>query len=310
VPSVSYDGLSTVLVTPPTRSRLSEYLRNHDNAVKYREWAIEVIKQHVEPGQRALVVCRLDLTEQRGRYLPDWPRDDQRWAMLATEPSGFHWDVGGRRVAVTWWGGDNIGNNAWQEADVVILLDANYKPRRVVVADTQGLLKAHPNTPHTPLAEMTSVRRKHAVVDGYAVGGLLRAHKQLALRGKARRFDDHGRCAPQKLVCGLADQRWLLENFRAMFPGAAPPRMVEVVKGQQGSARRKATYAERLLALLSDPETPATVSTGWIGDRLGKPWRDIRKRVLEAVPSAATLGWAHRPGVGRAPGEFQRAVMV
>jgi hypothetical protein len=307
VPSVSYDGLRTVLVTPPTRSRLSEYLRNHNNAVKYREWAIEVIKQHVEPGQRALVVCRLDLTEQRGRYLPDWPRDDQRWPILAKEPYGFHWDLDGRKVAVTYWGGDNIGNNAWQEADVVLLLDANYKPRRVVVADTQGMLKARPDAPGTPLAEMTSVRRKHAVVDGYAVGGLLRAHKQLALRGKARRFDEHGRCAQQKLVCGLADQKWLLENFQAMFPGAAVP-MMAASPSKRGD-RKGGTYADRLLSLLGAADMPSNVTTAWVGERLGKPWRSIRKEALAAQPALATLGWTYQPGKGRAPGGFHRAGM-
>ncbi len=217
VPSVNYAGLQTVLVTPPTKGRLSDYLRKHDNAVKYRDWIVGVIKQHVEPGQKALVVCRLDLTEQRGRYLPNWDRDDGRWSRLQEDPTAFAWDLEGRAVAVTYWGGDNIGNNAWQEADTVLLFDADYKPRRVVLADTQGLLKAHPTAPGTPLAEMTSVRRKHAVVDGYAVGGLLRAHKQLALRGRARRFDEHGQCGQQKLVCGLSDPSWLLENCGFRF---------------------------------------------------------------------------------------------
>src|SRR5258708_21984327 len=227
--------------------------------------------------------------------------------MLAQEPHGYHWDVEGRRVAVTHWGGDNIGNNAWQEADVVILLDANFKPRRVVVADTQGKLRARPDAPGTPLAEMTSVRRKHAVVDGYAVGGLLRAHKQLALRGRARRFDDHGRCAKQKLVCGLADQKWLLENFQAMFPGAAAPRMVEVSNGRGG---RKETNADRLLSLLGSPDTPPTVTTAWIGERLRKPWRKIRKRTLTSTPALAALGWTYWPGKGRAPGVFERSIAI
>jgi hypothetical protein len=218
------------------------------------------------------------------------------------DPTAFAWNLEGREVAVTYWGGDNIGNNAWQEADAVLLFDADYKPRRVVLADTQGLLKAHPTDPGTPLAEMTSVRRKHAVVDGYAVGGLLRAHKQLALRGRARRFDEHGGCGVQKLVCGLSDQKWLLENFSLMFPGAPAP-LIE--QEHQDHGRR--SYAERLLGLLTSPDTPNTVSTAWVGERLGRPWRDISRKLMTPAfkQTLTAVGWSYG-GRGKAGATFSR----
>jgi hypothetical protein len=318
VPPVTYDGLQTVLVKPSTRARLSEHLRKHENAVAYRDWAVEVIKQHVEPGQRALVVCRLDLTEQKGRYLPDWPREDRRWNKLKDDPTGFHWNVGKRQIAVTYWGADNIGNNAWQTADVVILLDADYKPRRVVVADTQGMLNAHPDMPNTPLAEMTSVRRKHATVDGYALGGLLRAHKQLALRGKARHFDEQGRCGQQKVVCGLADPKWLLENFTMMFPRAAPIKQVTVKvskkdgKHTKGNSTAKGkgkdrppTYAEQVLLRLADPSTPDPFLPKDLN--LGRPWRLIAPKLMTQPfkASLAAIGWEYVSKRGVAA-EFRR----
>jgi hypothetical protein len=254
VPRVTYEGLRTVLVKPPTHAPLSSYLRKHDNAVKYRDWVIETITENTEPGQKVLVVCRLDLTERRGRYLPNWDRDAPEWSKLQRDPAGFYWNLEGRQIAVTYWGGDNVGSNAWQDAEAVFLFDADYKPRRTVVADTQGMLKAKPLDPRGPLAAITSVRRKHPLVENYWVGGLLRAHKQLALRGNARRFDEYGRCGPQLLVCGLGDHYWLLENWQEAFPGAPAP-VLKVEDTDSG------TYAQRVLALLSRPDTPERVST-------------------------------------------------
>jgi hypothetical protein len=304
VPRVTYEGLRTVLVKPPrgTGARLTEYLGQHDNAIKYREWVVETIKQNTEPGLKALVVCRLDLTERRGRYLPDWDREDPRWSLVQQDPAGFHWDLEGRHIAVTYWGGDNIGNNAWQDADAVFLFDADYRPRRTIVADTQGMLKAKPLDARGPLVGLTSVRRKHAVVDGYMVGGLLRAHKQLALRGKARRFDEHGRCAPQLLVCGLANYSWLLENWQEAFPGAPAP-VLKVEDTESG------TYAQRVLALLSRPDTPDRVATRDLD--LGKPWREISKDVITPAfrRTLGTLGWTYA-GRGRGGAAFVRNVGV
>jgi hypothetical protein len=300
VPAVGYGGLQTVLVKPPTKARLSEYLKKHANSQTYQDWAIETIKRHVEPGQRALVVTRLALIDQR--YLPSWDRDDERWSRLETDPAGYHWDLEDRHVAVTYWGGDNIGNNAWQDADVVLLFDADHKPRRVVVADVQGMFNAKPTDSKGPLAAMTSVRRRHVVVDGYVVGGLLRAHKQLALRGRARRFDEHGVCGTQKVVCGLSDPQWLLENFNVMFPGAPPP-VLEAPRGKQG----KQTYQARLIDLLTSSDTPDTVSTAWVGQRLGRPWRDISRKVMTPAfkKALAAIGWSYG-GRGKTGASFTR----
>jgi hypothetical protein len=100
------EGLRTMLTKPPTgtAARLAEYLQRHDNAMKYREWVVETIKENTEPGQKALVVCRLDLTERRGRYLPNWDRDDPRWSLVQQDPAGFYWDLEGRHIAVTYLG--------------------------------------------------------------------------------------------------------------------------------------------------------------------------------------------------------------
>ena len=56
-------------------------------------------------------------------------------------------------------------------------------------------------------------------------------------------------------------------------------------------------------------DTPSTVTTAWVGERLGKPWRSIRKEALAAQPALATFGWTYQPGKGRARGGFHRAGM-
>jgi hypothetical protein len=84
----------------------------------YSAWIEEVIREHMEPGQRGLVVCKLVLLNPRNIPGP-YPTDP------GAEPSednpSFGWNLDGRQLGVTYWGGAGLGSNAWQEADVVFL---------------------------------------------------------------------------------------------------------------------------------------------------------------------------------------------
>ena len=53
------------------------------------------------------------------------------------------------------------------------------------------------------LASMTTLSSKAHGVDIIAEGHRLRWTKQLALRGRARSYDEHGMCGKQRLVVGM-----------------------------------------------------------------------------------------------------------
>jgi hypothetical protein len=69
-------------------------------------------------------------------------------------------------------------------------------------------------------------------------------------------------------------------------------------------------YAHRLIAALSSPATPTSLTTAWVSSALGTDWRTLSKRLLgrPGVKLAlAALGWEYRPQRGRKGGLFIRA---
>jgi hypothetical protein len=242
--------------------------------------------------QRALVVCKKRLFDDRN--VPDWPERDRRFERPEAYQQEYAWSLEGRKLCATHWGGLGIGVSTWRDADVVFLFDEFHRPRRVTVARAQGLLSA--KATEGPLARMNTLNSKSAQVDSLHEGHLLRWTKQMALRGKGRNFDEHGVCGHQKVVCaGSADQyERLVANAPQLFPGAKI-----ATAGGHGSTEE--TYAEKLLALLSTPGLPNTISTKWIGEQVGAPWRDWGRKVLKRPETQAclqSLGWRYVPSRG------------
>jgi hypothetical protein len=57
----------------------------------------------------------------------------------------------------------------------------------------------------------------------------------------------------------------------------------------------------QLLALLSTPGLPDNISTKWIGEQVGAPWRDWGRKVLKRPETQAclqSLGWRYVPSRG------------
>ena len=135
-PSVNYAALDAVIETPPTRMTIAKYLGSVRNAKTYAKWLDSLIVKHAQPGQKVLVVCKKVLlglpdTEHAMYAFPTWSEDSAKWGRI-NYTTEFGYRLDGRHVAVQWWGGPSSGHNAFQEADVVILADAQWEPRHKV----------------------------------------------------------------------------------------------------------------------------------------------------------------------------------
>jgi hypothetical protein len=94
------------------------------------------ITEHMEPGERALVICKKVLIDQQ--RVPNWSDGDERFQDQAGFTTGYAWDIGGRKLGVVHWG-TGIGSNEWKDANVVFLFDELFIPRRTAAANVQGL---------------------------------------------------------------------------------------------------------------------------------------------------------------------------
>jgi hypothetical protein len=294
VPQASYSNLSIFHVKSWTTQRLSKFLKLAKNRYEYVSWMKEIIIAHTEPGQRALVVCMKALFDNRN--VPDWPERDQRFDTPDVYLREYGWELEGRKLCATHWGGFGIGANTWQDADVVFLFDEFYVPRRVTIARAQGLVAA--KATEGALGQMKALNSKSPQVDTLYEGHLLRWTKQMALRGKGRHFDENGVCGHQKLVC-TGDYERLVANAEYLFPGASITKM-----GDTGQ-----TYAEKFLELLSRPGLADSITPTWIGEQVGTPWSVWGKNVLKRTETQAcmkALGWRYVPGRGRGGGKFLR----
>ena len=280
----SYANLSIVHVPCFTRQRLSTYVKQVKNRRAYVSWMRQTILAHTEPGQRALVVCKKSLFDNGN--IPDWPEGDLRFDRPETYQLEYGWDIEGRKLCTTHWGGLGIGVNHWREADVVFLFGEFHQPRRVTVARAQGLMAA--KATEGPLAAMKTLNSKSPHVDKLRDGHLLRWTKQMALRGKGRNFDEHGVCAHQKVVCaGNADQfERLVANAAELFPGA------DITTEARTHATTEGTYAEKFLAALSTPGLPDSVSTKWIGEQVGALWSHWGRRRARTASGCDRAGHA------------------
>jgi hypothetical protein len=291
VPRARYDNLQIVHVpAPPTirKKRLSQHLKSLKNRKEYVDWMVSTIVEQVRPGQRALVVCKKTLFDNEN--VPAWPLGDPRHGDHDLYTKNWGWDVDGRKLCAIHWG-TGIGENTWNEADVVLLFDEFWLPRRTVIATTQGL--RHHKATEGDLGNMGAMNSKAPAVDIIEEGHRLRWTKQMALRGRGRSYDAKGVCGHQKLVCS-GDFKKLLAHSEALFPGA----QIQIVSPEDGG---KQTQADAFLAILSRPKLPPKLTTQWIGQQMKRPWRDVSKHVLkqEAVLKAIeNLGWTYVPNRG------------
>jgi hypothetical protein len=297
-PQVSYANLEIVHVKSCTRQRLSKFFSHAKNRLAYVDWMKATILAHTEPGQRALVVCKKALFDNCN--VPDWNERDERFEMPDVYLKEYGWELGGRKLCATHWGGFGIGTNTWQSADAVFLFDEFHQPRRATIARAQGLMAA--KATEGALARMSTLNSKAAPqVDAISEGHLLRWTKQMALRGKGRRFDEHGVCGHQKLICAGAHEgcERLIANAGRLFPGA---RITNV-------GDTETTYAEKLTALLSGPNLSDNITTKVVGEYVGVPWakwgKDVMKRQMTR-DCVSSLGWLYAPAKGRAGGRFIR----
>jgi hypothetical protein len=297
VPKARYDNLLIVHVPAHTKKRLSQYLKGYKNRKAYVDWMLQTITAHVEPGQKALVVCRKSLFDNR--CVPNWAEKDGRHDTPELFTKHYGWNIGGRKLSAIHWG-TGIGENHWKDADVVLLFDEFWLPRRTVIATTQGL-RRHKAT-EGDLGNMGAANSKAPAVDTIQDGHLLRWTKQMALRGRGRSYDEQGVCGHQKLVCS-GDFKRLLVHADKLFPGAE---IQYVVKDDC-----QQTQAEAFLALLSRPNLSRKLTQRWIGEQLKTPWRAVSKHIMQREDVQRALrsrGWEYVPHKGRGGSYFQRSM--
>jgi hypothetical protein len=172
------------------KQKLSTYLgKGRPNKLAYAERMVDIIKTHMEPGQRGLVVCKKSLIDDQ--VIPNWPDKDERFKDKESYTTEYGWELEGRHLSVINWGA-GIGSNVWKNADVVFLFDEFYIPKRAVIATAQGLLNL--DATQGPLRKMKGYNSRQPEVDQLWEGHLLRWQRQMCLRGKGRDFDGNGVC--------------------------------------------------------------------------------------------------------------------
>jgi hypothetical protein len=294
VPQANYGNLEIVHVPQHTKKRLSEYLKKATNQRAYVKWMMEIIREHMAPGERGLVICKKVLFD--AERVPQWPDGDPRFKDPESYTKRYEWDIDGRRLCATHWG-TGIGSNDWKDADVVFLFDEFFLPRRTVVATVQGL-NGH-RADEGALASMTTLNSKSSTVDIIADGSRLRWTKQMALRGRGRSYDEHGNCGKQRLVVS-SDLKSFTANAHTLFPGAKITTVGDYTEG--------ATWAHKVIEILNRPEIGETLTTKELGKLLGKPWRAITNKVLtpDFENALVSLGWRYVSGKGRNGSRFER----
>ena len=300
IPKASYERLDIVHVPSVAEGTLKRWLQTNENRRKYVQHILETVRLQVAPGQKALLVCKLDIVHARPP-IEGWT--DNVKPFVAAKSREFSWEFEGRLLSLTWWGGYGIGANHWKEADVVLLFDDHHLPQHATIAVTQGVKRALAAEP--PLAHMTASSSRSEDVRQIKEGHLLRWTKQMALRGRSREFDEAGVCGTQKLVV-TGDLTLLMSNLQRVFPGAK-------VRSEQGTVtterHERITNLDRLLRYLTTAGLPSRVPTKQIGDHFGRDWREVsgdltRRKDFDRLLGNA--GWRYARRQGSAGAYFER----
>jgi hypothetical protein len=294
VPQAHYSNLEIIHVPQLTKRRLGEYLKTAPNKRAYVQHVVDTIRAHMLPGERGLVICKKSLIEEE--RLPNWPEGDPRFKDPDSYTKRYDWEIEGRHLCVTHWG-TGIGSNDWKDADVVFLFDEFFIPRRVSVAQVQGLNQHQAD--QGALGAMKAINSKSSTVDLLADGHRLRWTKQLALRGRGRSYDERGNCGKQRLVIS-SDLKSFTANAPRLFPGAKITVVGDCADGER--------QADQLIRVLSNPELPPKLRTKEVSALIGKPWRSVSANVLtpEFVRSLTAIGWRYVPQKGRGGGYLER----
>ena len=290
-PKATYENLEITHVPQHTKARLSTYLKTAANQHAYVDWMIETIKQHMQPGEKGLVICKKKLFEEE--RIPNWPERDPRFDDPKIYTENYGWDVEGRSLCAVHWG-TGVGSNAWKEADVVFLFDEFIIPRRVAVATTQGY--RGDRTHEGDLGSMRTLHSKARGVDSIADGHRLRWTKQLALRGRARFYDENGVCGKQRVVISSDLKRFRANAYR-LFPGAKIRTVGDT----------NATLSTRIIEILSTtPDDVVTTKT--LAKRIGKPWRKVSSKIMtpDFQSTLYLLGWRYVSFKGKRGAHFER----
>ena len=251
----------------------------------------------MKPGETGLVICKKCLFD--AERIPQWNEGDPRFQQPKSYTEEYAWDIDGRKLCATHWG-TGIGSNAWRDADVVFLFDEFFVPRRIAVATTQGY-RGH-KVSEGDLGSMRTLNSKARGVDSIADGHALRWTKQLALRGRARVYDQNGVCGNQRLVVG-SDLKRFMTSAPTLFPGA----QIRTVEGCLDGA----TWITRTLELLSKTQD-RVLPTKVLSRHIGKPWRAVSRNVLteEFMSNLTALGWRYVPLKGRGGAQFGRIPLI
>ena len=290
VPSVRYDRLHVIHAEHYTRENLTEFFRSDSNRRRYVEDAKKLILDLMPQGECGLIVCKKRLV------------DDGLFPEEATRRTGndepFPWNFEGRHLALTWWGGHGIGANDWRKATFVIQFGEHVLPRRTTFATVQGL-RDHTATMGM-LSTTKSANSKPIEVEMAHEGHLLRFMKQMGMRGRARAFDSDGICGHQVLVLTCEFER-LLVNADLLFPGASLSKWGHT-KDSFGDLRQP----EKLLEILTDPDTPESISGDDIARLMGvERWGLVSTNVMTAKVKERVLpnlGWTYEAPRGRGGG--------
>jgi hypothetical protein len=141
VPQARYDRLTVVAEKPYPVRRLDILFKKAQGRRQYTEWMKEVIKRNTEPGQPTLCLqARPD--QQRARHCALWDLGDGYQVQVA------HWGYG-------------IGSNQWQHCTAVLLFGEFVIPRRVHIADTQGLLDCKSTDSSAPTMTMGAINGRN-----------------------------------------------------------------------------------------------------------------------------------------------------
>jgi hypothetical protein len=300
VPQARYENLDIIHVPPLTTRRLDQFLKTAANRRAYVKWMEQTIIKNTAPGERGLVVCKLSLFENE--CVPSWPAGDERFKNADNYMKGYNWDVEGRKLCAIHWG-TGIGSNHWQDADVVFLFGEFFVPRRVSAAKVQGYREQRVD--QGELANMGAINAKSPGVDAIANGHRLRWTKQLALRGHARCYDEHGMCGEQRLVVAC-DFQSFMANVGTLFPGAK-------VRTARGDGFEDDTMIDKIIKRLNNESThTTTVTTAEIGKLIGKEWRKAAHRILTPAFKKALggIGWRYVTQRGRGGSRFERVVVM
>jgi hypothetical protein len=149
IPKATYERLDIVHVPSVAEGTLKQWLQTKEHRRKYVQRILDTVRSQVAAGQKALVVCKLDVVDAS---IEGWTENVKPF--VAAKDREFSWDFEGRLLSLIYWGGYSIGANHWKEADVVLLFDAHHLPRHATIAVTQGLKRARAIDP--PLSSMSA----------------------------------------------------------------------------------------------------------------------------------------------------------